>query len=391
MTFTVRQLSFLVAFSVLASSSWAVDTKITGFAQVTAGRVLGGDPTDGQTSSTPYPLFGSTSKNNYQCPCFVGNYEYSGLYEFGKTQLGPESLAGIQGDFQFSPDWSATVQVVARGADNSANIDWAYGTYKVTPNLSVQFGRKRLPLYYYSDYMYVGYAYPWVRPNQDLYAWQIYSYDGANVVYKTSWNDWAIKSGAWVGSRADDNNSLLGNIYYGERIDERWKNMLGGYMTATNDVVEVRAVFFRTDIDRFKYPGGVQTLVMSGEGGTPVNNVAQNFYGLSFNVDHEGWILRTEVNIIDRPSVQNTYFAQSYSLGHQFGAHTVMASWSQFRESAAYWPDGTEKHSTTSLSYRWDFTRSQALKLQYDVMKDESKWLFTGSPQLLSASWNIVF
>lgn len=390
MQFKAGYVAAIFGTLVYSSTALAVDVKVTGFAQVTVGRVIGGSPTDNQTAPTPYPLWGSTDLKNYQCPCFAGNYEYSGIYEYGKTQLEPETLGGVQGDFQFTPDISATVQVVARGADNSATVDWAYGTYKITPNLSVQVGRKRLPLYYYSDYMYVGYAYPWVRPNQDLYAWQIYSFDGASLVYKTSWNDWAIKSGAWVGGRQDSNNSLLGNLYYGEKIDERWNNMFGAYASATNDVVEVRGVFFRTDIDRYRYPGGVQTLVMGGANGL-VNGVTQNFYGISVNVDYESWLLRSELNVIDRPSVQNTYFAQAYSAGRQFGPHTVMVSWSQFRENAAYWPDGTEKHSTTSLSYRWDFAKNQALKLQYDVMKDESKWLFTGSPQLLSASWNVVF
>ena len=56
-----------------------------------------------------------------------------------------------------------------------ADVDWAYVSYELTPKLLVQAGHKRLPIYYYSDFMYVGYAYPWVRPPQDLYGWRVFS------------------------------------------------------------------------------------------------------------------------------------------------------------------------------------------------------------------------
>lgn len=96
-------------------------------------------------------------------------------------------MAGSQGDFKFTPEFSATVQAVARGADNSVGIDWAYLSYNLLPNLKLQVGHKRLPRYYYSDFMYIGYAYPWVRPAPDLYGWQTYAYEGANLLYKINW------------------------------------------------------------------------------------------------------------------------------------------------------------------------------------------------------------
>jgi hypothetical protein len=119
--------------------------------------------------------------------------------------------------------------------------------------------------------------------------------------------------------------------------------------------------------------------------------VGQAFYGFSLNSDYNNWIVRSELNYIDRPSVKNTYTAQMYSGGYQFDKHTVMLTWAQFHERAAYWPAGVEKHTTESISYRYDFAKSQALKIQYDKIHDESGWLFTGNANLLSASWQFVF
>lgn len=372
-------------------SAQGVESTFSGFAQITAGQVLKGDPTPNQgVGGVPYTISAKPGFS-YQCPCFVSNYEYAGMYEYHKTDLAQESLAGIQGNFKFTPEFSTTVQAVARGTDSSLSLDWAYASYKVSDSLTVQAGRKRLPLYYYSDYMYVGYAYPWLRPAQDLYGWQIYSYDGANILYTGNVGDWALTGNAWVGSRHTKDNALLGKLYYGSQIDERWKKMVGGYLDVSNDYLTMRAVYMHTVVERFAVNNGVRTLVMSDADGNPTNDVGQAFYGLSFNVDYKDWIVRSELNYINRPSVKNTFTAQSYSAGRKFDAHTFMLSWSQFRERAAYWPNGTERHTTKSLSYRWDFTGSQAIKVQFDRVKDESKFLFSGNADVLAVSWQTVF
>lgn len=376
----------LTILTILSSPAFAVDSSFSGFAQLTVGRVLSGSA----SGPTPYQL-NAQPGYSYQCPCFAGNYEYAGVYEYHKTDLKPESLAGVQGNFKFTPELSATVQVVARGADSSVNADWAYGSYKISENLTLQAGRKRLPLYYYSDYMYVGYAYPWLRPSQDLYAWQIYSYDGANLLYTNNVGDWTYTANAWVGRRKSTDNELLGNLYYGSRIDESWKKMVGGYIDASNDIFSLRGVYMHTVVERYAVVNGVRSLVMTGKNGDFVNDVGQAFYGISLNMDYQNWLVRSEINYINRPSVKNTYTAQSYSGGYKMDKHTWMLSWSQFQERAEYWPTGTEKHATTSLSYRWDYTTSKALKVQFDKIKDKSKFQFTGDANLLAASWQIVF
>lgn len=373
------------------TNALAIDYKLSGFAQVVAGRVLSGKPTAGQTADNPYS-YSAKPGENYRCPCFVANYERPTVYEFHETSAAPETLAGVQADISFTPSFGATVQTVARAGDGTLEFDWAYASLKLAPNLTLQAGRKRLPLYYYSDYMYVGYAYPWIRPNQDLYAWQIYSYDGANLLYNTSLGHWDLNANVWIGSRHTKDNDMLGKLYYTTQIDEKWKSMVGGYVELSDDIFNLRGVYMNTKVDRYAVAAdGTRSPAMSGEGGRPENSVGQAFYGLSLNADYHNWIVRTEMNYVNRPSVKNNYLAQSYSGGYQFGNHLVMLSWGKFRERAAYWPDGVEIHTTRSISYRWDFSKSQAFKLQLDSIKDETKFLFTGDARLLSAAWNIVF
>ena len=167
--------------------------------------------------------------------------------------------------------------------------------------------------------------------------------------------------------------------------------MKGGYLDLANGVTNIRGVYMHTTVERFALTNGVKALVLTGRNGIPVNNIGQDYFGLSINADYDNWLIRSEMNYLERSSVKNTYTTQSYSGGYQSGDHTVMLTWSQFRERAKYWSDATERHTTKSLSYRWDFTKSQALKVQFDHVSDESKILFTGNANLLSASWQFLF
>jgi len=89
-----------------------------------------------------------------------GQREQAGVYENNDWSFGAESSLGLQGNFTVDDKLSATLQVVARGGNSyRADVDWAYLSYELTPKLLLQAGHKRLPIYYYSDFMYVGYSY----------------------------------------------------------------------------------------------------------------------------------------------------------------------------------------------------------------------------------------
>ncbi|WP_214279268.1 hypothetical protein, partial [Escherichia coli] len=55
------------------------------------------------------------------------------------------------------------------------------------------------PLYYYSDFLYIGTAYPWVRPPADVYGWPIYAYDGMNAAYTGQWGGITVDANLWAG------------------------------------------------------------------------------------------------------------------------------------------------------------------------------------------------
>lgn len=97
-----------------------------------------------------------------------------------------ESRFALQVSAPIGEKWSATAQILARGADNfDPKFEWAYVGYQVNDDLKILMGRQRFKLYKYSDYLDVGYAYPWIRPPQGTYALPFSSGDGISAVYTT--------------------------------------------------------------------------------------------------------------------------------------------------------------------------------------------------------------
>ena len=106
---------------------------------------------------------------------------------------------GLQVDLELSDKWSATVQGVVRGSDDwEPELEWAYLTYEINSSWKVRAGRLRQPFYMISDYLEVGYAYPWLRPPKEVYGrLPISWFEGIDVIYTTSVGDWDLQAQAY--------------------------------------------------------------------------------------------------------------------------------------------------------------------------------------------------
>ena len=80
------------------------------------------------------------------------------------------SLVGLQLSKQVNDTTSATVQLISRGSQAyETEASWAYITYAASENTDIRVGRLRTPIFYYSDFLEVGYAFNWVRPPSTVY------------------------------------------------------------------------------------------------------------------------------------------------------------------------------------------------------------------------------
>ncbi len=136
--------------------AWALDLRLDGFGSLAVGRAVASAPLpDGAESSyLVVPTFAKTS---------AGRVNPDAAYDDAWTWQ-PDTNAALQLSVLFTSDFSATLQLTAHGAnDLNPEIEWANLTYDVSANFGVKLGRQRIPLYFYSDYLDLGYAYHWLK------------------------------------------------------------------------------------------------------------------------------------------------------------------------------------------------------------------------------------
>lgn len=362
--------------------------KMTGFYSLTGAKVLSGSALG---SSAPWTY------QRWNCPCTIQGWEYTAVYEKEKgLTFDQESLLGVQFKKEFSPTLSATAQFVVRALNpnqgHAPTLDWAYLTWQLSEDSpwTFQAGKFRIPLYYYSDYLYIGYAYPWVRPAPDVYGWPIYAYLGANASYRLQLGEsgWAATIHGWTGNYTQKNDAYDTRIYWTDPTHESWKDIVGASVAANNGIFDVRVMFMTYKDNLWQDgPGGTRNYLLS------IQDQRTRIMGVSANMDYKNWLIKTEVDRYEQidaaKGLNGIYKYALAGVGYQFGAWTPMFTMSRYRTVLK----PIEGRNTRYLSLRWDFRQGMALKAQYDVTKDKSEYSypFFGDSKLLSLSLQGVF
>ncbi|MBV8469153.1 MAG: hypothetical protein JOY60_04755 [Burkholderiaceae bacterium] len=340
---------------------------LSGFANLTVAKVLSGK---------------QGTYQQWSCPCTIQNWEYVGVYEQSKGwQADQESLVGLQGSLRVNDSLSGTMQVLSRPHNDNyrPSVDWAYVSYALNDQWTIQVGRKRIPLYYYSDFLYIGTAYPWVRPAPDVYGWPIYAYDGANLAYSGAIDggSWTLDANAWAGSFNTRNDAYDTKIYYTQPTDEAWRDIAGGYVTISDGVWSARAMLMTfKDQQVTHHPDGTITVNL--------DNDRTSIGALSLNYDGSHFIARSEFNRFQQAGTGSTYNYFLAGGGYKQGAWTGMYTLSHYTTTFNNIGSPIEGRRTQTFALRYDLNKNVALKAQYDISVDESRYDFFGNSTLMS-------
>lgn len=120
-----------------------------------------------------------------------------------KLSFDQDTRAGLQLDFVIDEKMSATLQFVSTGSvDNfDPDLSWAYLSYNIVPDLTIRAGRFRLPIYFASDYLDVGIAYPWVRPPTEVYSTiNMSNLTGIDILYSKQVGRWIWSTQPFIGA-----------------------------------------------------------------------------------------------------------------------------------------------------------------------------------------------
>lgn len=342
--------------------------RFSGFLSVVGGKVLNGTPQ------------GSSSDFVEGLPLYLADWSNWGVYT-KSASLSPESRVGVQATARFTDDLSFTGQVVARGTDHKADLQWAYLSYKVSPNWELQVGRKRIPLYFYSEFQDIGIAYPWIAPPPELYGWDATNYNGASLRYRTTLGENALAASVFGGKETvKDNRYMISSGQY--HTDTTWDHILGGDLEVTHDWLTVRGDYMKakvTDTDKVDASNNVQQDMQA--------------YSLALNADFGNWFILSEIG--QNARTYNGYYlrAPAYSIGagYRMGKWTPFLNFGEYREASDDPGYSPVNWMRPSFTLRYDLTASMDLKLQVDRYLEIDGTAYTADSTVLRLSFDWVF
>ena len=255
-----------------------------------------------------------------------------------------DTVAGIQISSQINDKFKATVQLIARGVeDYDVEAELAYLTYSVNDKLDIRAGKLRTPFYYYSDYLEVGYAYPWIRPPLETYnRVAIDSFEGIDVLYRTNHGDW---SGTWQFIYGRDSRGIVSEVL-NQTIQTDSENLLGLNVSFSNDWLTLRAGYVTTDLTQDipnSLVGLFDTVNAAGFTGV-VDEFRQDlpkkpeYLAFGMAVDYNNWLVNAEYTTInwDKASFLNTGDSYFVMVGRRFDDFLVHFTYSYEEDDPTY-------------------------------------------------------
>lgn len=297
---------------------------------------------------------------------------------------GRDNRLGLQIAADINERMSFTMQLLARAVpDNfNAEADWAFVGYDVSDDLQVRAGKVKLPTFLTSDYIEVGYAYPWIRPPQEVYSLSpITSLSGVDVL-------WTVPVG---------NNRLLVQPYYGNSSGTGFVTGMqaesGPPFPEVGTEVNFEAkqlaginLALSTDIGTFRV-GYLTTQVSSGFGGGFIDDDKATFMSVGMNIDWNNFVGYAEWAARDQDDNAEIGFpdqkAWYVTAGYRIGPWLPSITYAQLEAGS---PDNesvkayTQEQSSVTLGVRYELAAGAALKFEATRVepKNDNIGLFDG-------------
>lgn len=148
-----------------------------------------------------------------------------------------DSLVGLQVDTRVSDKLSVSLQMKAMGFDDSVQLEWGYLEYAFQPDLKLRAGRLRMPGFMLSEYVDVGYAYPWAQVPYEVYGWLPFNrYEGMDLRYWVSFGDVDVRFNPYMGTTSDA-AMKIGKLTFTEQSSQ----VAGLDVQVNYDILTVRA------------------------------------------------------------------------------------------------------------------------------------------------------
>ncbi|MFN4292365.1 MAG: hypothetical protein ACK4E7_16030 [Permianibacter sp.] len=360
---------------------------------------------------------------------------YAGYVEEDFT-FDNDTVFGLQVSSAVNDKLTVTGQLIARGInDYEVDAEWAYLSYAVTDTFTWRMGRFRTPLYLYSDYVDVGYAFSWIRAPREVYYLPFNNVQGIDFIKQYSLGSWDGSIQGYFGALTDSffNENLQAEL------STELRNQMGLSFTIGNDWFTMRAAYHQAELALTGYEGntivpgafcpslqgvfGPTACTVSGFTDVVLPALGFNsnidrlktdddghFLALGFTIDTGTFVASGETIEFEIEDAPFSIDKRSYlMLGVRFGDFLLHATGARARDEAADLSSGititnatdalivgvldglaeatVEDSDTVSVGLRWDFTSSAAFKLQVDDYTND----VLGDQKVVSFAISTVF
>lgn len=163
-----------------------------------------------------------------------------------------DSKFGLQITADVSQNMQAVAQVLAAGSDENFDLDieWAYLDWALTDSFSLRGGKVKEPVFLISDYIEVGYAYPWIRPPQEVYRNNpINTINGLEALYQADMGEMSFTFQPYLGTNTEGVPGTNGGVQFDA------SNFYGASIQLASRSFTFQMSFLQTDVATINISG----------------------------------------------------------------------------------------------------------------------------------------
>lgn len=299
-----------------------------------------------------------------------------------------ESGFGVSASAKLPENWSVAMQIFAHGAggdQETFEMDWAFATYEPSDSFALRLGKIKYPGSLISEYMDVGFSYPWIHPPQEFYSnidsaanMVVESFTGVSPLFKSRSGSTRYLLQPYAGESEVDHGSA--------------KKLIGLKAGVSGDGFEALV-----NVNRKK-------LVLDGtmDFFAETNDKTHQTRNIGASIDRNNVLMMAEYGkstTSDAPDFDTT--AGYLTVGYRSGNYLPSLTYASFDQKS-----GTGQKSVTA-TLRYDLNNFSAIKFQIQSIDPDQRTTPTatgfqgaglfealpaeGKVKVFSASFNLVF
>jgi len=298
-----------------------------------------------------------------------------------------DSKFGLQITADVVEDMQVVAQILASAEDEnySMDIEWAYLDYAAGESINIRAGRIKQPVFLISDYLEVGYAYPWIRPPAEAYSnMPVDSIIGMQLLYQVDFGNTTFGVQPYFGSNSEDVPGVSSVEFFAD-------NYVGLALRLENRSFTFQVSSFQTDVSTIDSGSGTGALNSEGSAILSVVSLSWDIANFVGYTEYTSRDIKADQNTLGQ-GFNQTPFDSLFSdqdggyvtLGYRMGKylpHLTFATidsdpagaytCSNVNDAASCGPRQGARQDSITLGLRYELNESAALKIEYQQIELE--------------------